>query len=104
TGALTLIQSGFFNAGASGRCAFSGWRGLLLASRMTVMEAPALTYGCATADASRMLRQCGVESPGKDALSAGVQARSAHIARHPIAANYRVCWERRWAEPADTQM
>src|SRR5262249_32714021 len=26
---------------------------------MTVMEAPALTYGCGTADASRVLRKCG---------------------------------------------
>jgi hypothetical protein len=73
---LTLIQSGFFNAGTSGRCAFSGWRGLLLASRMTVMETPGLTYGCGTADASRMLRNLAAPSAGKDAASAGAEARS----------------------------
>jgi len=55
TGALTLIQSGFFDAGASGRCAFSGWRALLLASRTTVMEAPELTYGSAASDASGII-------------------------------------------------
>jgi hypothetical protein len=31
----------------------------------------------------------------KDALSAGAQAHSAHIERDPIAANYRVCSQRR---------
>jgi len=37
-GALTLIQSGFFSAAASGRWAFSGWRGLLVASSTTVIN------------------------------------------------------------------
>ena len=39
TGALTRIQSGFFCTGASGRCAFSGWRGrgCLTVSRTTTM-------------------------------------------------------------------
>src|SRR3954467_11395865 len=52
-GALTLIQSGFFSAPTSGRCAFSGWRGLLVASSTTVMAAPRLTYGRRTAGARR---------------------------------------------------
>src|SRR5262245_25985585 len=37
---------------------------------MPVMEAPGLTYGCGTADASRMLRKLAAPSPGKDAASA----------------------------------
>src|SRR4249920_82139 len=52
-GALTLIQSGFFSAATSGRCAFSGWRGLLVASSTTVIAAPQLTYGRRAADARR---------------------------------------------------
>src|SRR3954449_5140617 len=52
-GALTLIQSGFFSAAASGRWAFSGWRGLLVASSTTVMATPRLTYGRRAAGARR---------------------------------------------------
>src|SRR6476619_6808890 len=52
-GAFTLIQSGFFSAATSGRWAFSGWRGLLVASSTTVMAAPQLTYGCEAAGARR---------------------------------------------------
>src|SRR5258705_7687279 len=52
-GALTLIQSGFFSAATSGRWAFSGWRGLLVASSTTVMAAPQLTYGCRAVGARR---------------------------------------------------
>src|SRR3954467_343369 len=52
-GALTLIQSGFFSAATSGRWAFSGWRGLLVASSTTVMAAPRLTYGRRAAGARR---------------------------------------------------
>src|SRR5215831_14910056 len=45
TGALTLIQSGFFNTGISGLCAFSGWRGrfggsLTVSSTTTMWGAP----------------------------------------------------------------
>src|SRR3954468_20026896 len=52
-GALTLIQSGFFSAATSGRWAFSGWRGLLVASSTTVMATPRLTYGRRAAGARR---------------------------------------------------
>src|ERR1700704_4340472 len=52
-GALTLIQLGFFSAATSGRWAFSGWRGLLVASSTTVMAAPRLTFGRRPAGARR---------------------------------------------------
>src|SRR3954470_464968 len=52
-GALTLIQPGVFGAATSGRWAFSGWRGLLVASSTTIMAAPRLTYGRRAARARR---------------------------------------------------
>src|SRR3981081_2062536 len=52
-GPLTLIQSGFFSTAASGRWAFSGWRGLLVTSSTTVMAGPGLTRARRAAGASR---------------------------------------------------
>src|SRR5439155_21275942 len=72
-GAFTRIHSGFFNAGASARRAFSGWRGLLLVWRTMVMEAPELTYGRCTSGASR--------TTCKSARPTGAGARPRHVRR-----------------------
>src|SRR3989442_15757580 len=102
TGALTLIDSAFFNAGASGRCAFSGWRGLLLASKMTVMEAPGLTYGCATADASRTTAQMWHRIAGRKHDIYRRPMRLPQDRERPIAANYPTSSQRTMYGDGDT--
>src|ERR1700754_5320608 len=69
-GALTLIQSGFFSAATSGRWAFSGWRGLLVASSTTVMAAPRLTYGRRAAGARRPLLASACRIAGRPGTTA----------------------------------